>query len=195
MVVICGGRLVAAMREEATLTHAHDPFDDMRARPFAIGYRKGTGEGPVYGGLVAAVLSGFAAAYAGEPRAYVITALALVLAFYSYPQVETGRPQLGANENGLFVAGIGFIAWAEIAHLELFNSSVRQIRLSTLIITLHRPLEAVVSTRENVPWWRLAMARSYRRKGDRRIDVPLHPLQGEPGEVLMRLEAYRPSNR
>ncbi|MDJ0932373.1 hypothetical protein [Breoghania sp.] len=114
------------------------------------------------------------------------------MSFHYFPLVETKRPQLGTNDDGLFVSGIGFIAWAEIARLELFNSAVRQIRLSTLIITLHRPLEEVVAKPEKVAWWRLLMARAYHRKGKTTLRVPLHSLRGAPDEILMRLQAYRP---
>ncbi|MEI2386544.1 hypothetical protein [Breoghania sp. JC706] len=169
----------------------HDPFEDLRPRPFSTGYRPGSGEGPVYGGLAGAVLAGFLAAYWGDPRLYVLTALGLILSFYFFPLVELRRPQLGANDDGLFISGIGFIAWAEISHLELFNTAVRQIQLSTLIVTLHRPLEDAVAKPEKTAWYRALMARPYRRKGDTRIDIPLHPLKGTPEEILGRLQAYR----
>ena len=177
---------------ETETAHAHDPFEGARPRPFATGYRSGTGEGPVYGGLVAAVLTGFLAAYWGEPRLYVLTVLALILSFYFFPLVEIRRPQLGANDDGLFIAGIGFIAWAEIAHLELFNSAVRQIRLSTLIVTLHRPLEEAVAKPESTAWYRALMTRAYTRKGDKCLKVPLHPMKGTPEEIFGRLQAYLP---
>ncbi len=52
---------------EARLTQALNPFEDVRPTPFATGYRKGSGKGPVYGGLAAAVLTGFLAAYWAQP--------------------------------------------------------------------------------------------------------------------------------
>ncbi|PTW62181.1 hypothetical protein C8N35_101218 [Breoghania corrubedonensis] len=173
----------------------HDPFEDTGPRPFATGYRSGSGEGPVYGGLAGAVLTGFLAAYWGDPRLYVLTILALILSFYFFPLVELRRPQLGANDDGLFIAGIGFIAWAEIAHLELFNTAVRQILLSTLIVTLHRPLEEAVAKPEKAVWYRNLMTRAYRRKSKTRIEVPLHPMKGRPEDILGRLRAYRAGGR
>ncbi len=164
----------------------------MKARPFAVGYRKGAGEGLVYGGIVAALLAGFVAAYNEEPGLYVISVLALMMSFYYFPLIEKGQPQLGANADGLFVRGIGFIDWAEIAQLEVFKSAVRSIRLSTLIVHLRRPLDDVVAKPEKAPWWRSLMARPYRRKGEDRLEIALHPLQGVPDEVLERLKAFRP---
>ncbi len=164
----------------------------MKARPFAVGYRKGSGEGLVYGGILAALLAGFVAAYNHEPGLYIISALALMMSFYYFPLIEKGQPQLGANADGLFIGGIGFIGWAEIAQLEVFNTAVRSIRLSTLIVHLHRPLADVVAKPQKAPWWRKPMARPYRRKGDMRIEVALHPLQGAPEQIFERLKAFRP---
>ncbi|WP_162901310.1 hypothetical protein [Breoghania sp. L-A4] len=172
-----------------------DPWADETEgpRPFAIGYRKGTGEGLVYGGLFVAGLGGVAVATGSGPAFLVLIAAGLLATFHYYPLVEAGRPKLGANAGGLFIEGIGFIDWAEIADLELYRTSVRSIVLSNLIVTLTRPLEDAVVKREAQPVWRMLMARCYTRKTPTRIEVPLHTMQGDAEEILALLRAYRPA--
>ncbi len=162
-------------------------------KPFAVGYRKGTGEGLVYGGLFAAALGGVAIATGSGPAFLVLVAAGLAATFHYYPLVEARRPQLGANGDGLFIEGIGFIDWAEIADLELYRTSVRSIALTNLIVTLTRPLEDAVVRREKQPVWRALMTRSYTRKAPTRLEVPLHTLQGPADEIFARLRAYRPA--
>lgn len=171
-----------------------DPWAEEPAgpRPFAVPYRKGSGEGLVYGGLIAGAIALAVFMTAGEPLYVAVAFVGLAATYYFYPLIETGRPQLGANDDGLYVAGIGFVDWAEIAQLELFRTSVRMIVMNTLIVTLARPLDEAVVKREKRSPWRLAMTRCYTRKSPTRIEIPLHPLRGDADEILARLKAYRP---
>jgi hypothetical protein len=172
-----------------------DPWadEDSGPKPFAVGYRKGSGEGLVYGGLFIAAIGAMAFLAGSGAGFLVVTAAGLVATFHFYPLVEAGRPQLGANDDGLFIEGIGFIDWAEIAELELFRTSVRSIMMTNLIVTLARPLGDAVIKREKQEWWRVLTTRCYKPTAPQQLLIPLHPLQGEPDEIFKRLRAYRPA--
>lgn len=174
-----------------------DPWTDEETgpKPFAVGYRKGSGEGLVYGGLVAAAIGAVAFATGSAAGFLGLSLIGLMTTFYFYPLVETGRPQLGANDDGLFIEGIGFIDWAEIADLELFRTSVRTIVMANLIVTLTRPLEDAVVKPERLATWRRVTSRCYKRQSPVLIEIPLHPLRGDADEVFARLRAYRPARR
>lgn len=174
-----------------------DPWADENTgpRPFAVGYRKGTGDGLVYGGLFAAALGALAFGMGSGTGFLLLTLAGLAGTYHFYPLVEARRPQLGANEDGLFVAGIGFIDWAEVADLELFRTSVRSIVMNNLIVTLARPLEDAVVKHEKLAPWRALMARCYKRKSPLRLEISLHPMRGDADEIYTRLRAYRPVRR
>lgn len=164
-------------------------------RPFAVGYSKGAGEALVYGAVVFAAICAAAAMLQGDARALWGIVPAIVCAYRYYPMVEARRPQLGANGDGLFVAGIGFIDWAAIRQVDLFETSVRNIRLSSLRISLNRTLEEAIARPQDRPVWRAFMTRSWSVKrwpGGDGLEVELHPLAANPHDILSRIAAYKP---
>lgn len=171
-----------------------DPWqqDPSGPRPFAVGYRKSAGESLVYGGLFLAAVGAAAFALGANPGFLLLAAAGAGSSVHFMPLIERKRPQLGASVDGLYVRGIGFIAWQEIAGFDLFTTSVRSIEMHTLIIELVRPLEEAAVREESRSPWRALMARCYRRRGPKRLEVPLHTLNGPPGEILARLRDFRP---
>ncbi|MFD1695179.1 hypothetical protein [Roseibium aestuarii] len=177
----------------------HDPFDapaPPAAEPFAIGYRRSNGEGLVYGGLMFAagllVLGLFG-------KARILTSLSLIpifVAYWHYPMVDRGQPQLGANKDGLFLERLGFLRWDAIAGFHLRQTSVRMIEIAVLDITLTGTLEDAIAKAQVFPFWRAVMTRCWKVKknqdGQTVLRVNLHPLNGEAEEIVSRLRAFRP---
>ncbi len=162
-------------------------------RSFAVGYLKGSGDALVYGALVAAALCFAAALLYRNPSPLLGAPVALYCAYRYYPMVESRRPQLGADSNGLFIDGLGFLNWADIANVELFETSVRSIMLATLRIRLKGPLDDAVARPQRVEAWRSGMTRVWSRRRDAagdRLEVTLHPLSNNPAELAGRITAF-----
>ena len=122
--------------------------------------------------------------------------LPLALAFRNYPLIDRSAPQLGANGQGLFVERLGFISWAEIADLNLQQTSVRNMLLDRLIVTLHRPLEDAAVRPHAVPLWKRFMMKNWRHgrspDGQSCLIIDLHPLTERAESVIDRLSAFLP---
>ncbi|MEP3280181.1 MAG: hypothetical protein ABJN26_11505 [Stappiaceae bacterium] len=176
------------MAEFGTDTQQNSPA----IKPLAIGYRSGSGESLVYGSFMAAALGVLLAFITDEPWFLVLAAVGLGGAYYYRPYVESKRPQLGANADGLYLERLGFIAWADIADIQLFETSVRSIQLQTLKISLNRPLKETISKPEKPNVFRYLMARCWRRTGPRSVDIAIHSLEANPDNLLARLRSFLP---
>ncbi|WP_417685234.1 hypothetical protein [Roseibium sp.] len=177
---------------------AADPFSDLEAKgpaPFAIGYIKSSGEALVFGGILFGV--GFLVlGLFGDMRPLVFLSIVpLAVSFWHYPMIDTKDPQLGANDDGLFVERLGFIDWASIRHMELSRTAVRSIELVALEVDLTRPLAEAVHKKQMFPLWKSAMTRNWRASrqadGTDHLTIQLNTLAGKPEHILARLRAYR----
>ncbi|MTH96309.1 hypothetical protein [Roseibium sp. RKSG952] len=175
-----------------------DPFEedtDKRAPvPFAIGFERANGEALVYGSMVLGVIFLGVSFAAGIPLLAIAALVPLGIAFWHYPMVEKQQPQLGANEDGLFVERIGFIGWGSIRSLDIKRTNVRSITVTTLNILLNRGLDASVTKRQKFPLWKRIMIRNWklhhREHGRDMISVRLHTLTTQPDEVLDKIMAF-----
>ncbi|MXN66025.1 hypothetical protein GR183_14015 [Stappia sp. GBMRC 2046] len=164
-------------------------------RPFAVGYRRGAGEPLVYGAVVVAGIFVAAAMIQHEPLILLGILPALWCAYRYYPMIEAKMPRLGANADGLFVDGIGFLDWSSIGSVDLFETSVRNMHLSSLRIVLNRPFEDAISRPQTRAPWRQLMTRSWSlHPGDTvdGLEVELHSLAANPHEVHDRIMDYLP---
>jgi len=161
---------------------------------FAVGYSGSAGEPLVYGGVIIGVICLVLSIAAQRAEFAIAAVVSLSAAYWYYPLVERNSPQLGANARGLYISRIGFLDWSAIGRMELFETSVRSIRLYKLKIFLNRPLDDAVAEPELSRSWKTFMTRNWTRRrtetGDL-IEVDLHPLAGVPGEILQGLRAYR----
>ncbi|MTI18728.1 hypothetical protein E1162_15895 [Rhodobacteraceae bacterium RKSG542] len=177
--------------------HSMDPWLDdetlTKARPFAVGFKKKSGEPLVYGSFLLAACMLAVFLITGSPEWGLIAIPMLGLAYWYYPMIA-GWPQLGANDDGLFVERIGFIHWACVEKVSLYETSVRTLVLHRAQIILNRNLEEAIAKREAVAWWRYPMMRNWSLKKleNQRvmIDVQLHTLSGDPHEICRALNAF-----
>ncbi len=179
---------------------AADPFADLETtgpRPFAVGYPKSSGEAIVYGGLLFGAGFVILGLFGGIKPMALLSIIPLLVAFWHYPLIDTGQPQLGANDDGLFVERIGFIDWAAVRNMQIARTSVRSIELITLEIDLTRPLSEAVEKKQLFPLWKSVMTRNWKAfrqpDGTDHLSVRLNTLTGDPDEILDRLRAYRPA--
>ncbi|MCV0428936.1 MAG: hypothetical protein K5905_26070, partial [Roseibium sp.] len=119
----------------------------------------------------------------------------LAMAYWHYPMVERGKPQLGANEEGLYVERIGFIDWAAIRMTDVKRTTVRNMELVSLDVLLTRPLENAVSQAQSFSIWKKFMMRNWKRTprehGRELIAINLHTLAADPDEILNRIRAFK----
>lgn len=176
-----------------------DPFDELETsigpKPFAIGFDKSSSEGLVYGSAILGGIFVVVSIAANLPLMALAALLPLAVAFWHYPMVERRTPQVGASAEGLFVERIGFIDWAAVRRFELVRTSVRNIRLVTLEVSLNRSLPESVAKPQLFPLWKSVMMRSWKirhqENGNDTLLIQLHPLTNDSDEVINRLRAFR----
>ena len=117
------------------------------------------------------------------------------IAYWHYPMIEKGKPQLGANEEGLYVERIGFIDWAAIRMTDVKRTSVRNIELVRLDVLLTRSLDDAVTKAQTFPVWKKFMMRNWKRTprehGRELLAINLHTLAADPEEILSRIRAFK----
>jgi len=165
-------------------------------KPFAIGYIRSTGEALVIGGLFFGFGFVVLGLFGGVKPLAALAIVPLLVSFWHYPMIDRSQPQLGANEQGLFVERIGFIDWASIDQMTLHQSSVRSIELVGLEISLTSALPDAVNEKHMFPLWKSVMTRNWKLSrqadGTDHLTIKLNTLAGDPEEILQRLQAYRP---
>ncbi|SFK10853.1 hypothetical protein SAMN04488518_102180 [Pseudovibrio ascidiaceicola] len=172
-----------------------DPWQEEQssAEPFTLGYRKGTGEPVVYGSL----LLGAALLGTGIVSGSLIPALASLPVFLSvqwhYPFIDK-RPQIAANETGLYLERLGVLRWSAIADLSLYKTAVRTMEFNQLHIKLKGPIEDCLVKREPQSLPRLAMRKNWRLKKAKSnapvLEVDLHLLACDPEILLQRTRQF-----
>jgi len=163
--------------------------------PFTVGFNRGQSEGLVYGSLLLGIMFAVIGVVADLPLLAVAGLAPLGIAYWHYPMIERSRPQLGANEDGLYVERIGFIDWAAIRMTDVKRTSVRNMELVRLDVLLTRPLENAVTKAQTFPVWKKFMMRNWKRTprehGRELIAINLHTLAADPEEILSRIRAFK----
>lgn len=146
-----------------------------------------------YGSEEAGRFHALAAITAVATAAYAVYGYDLVLAvallsgcgaYYYFPFTEK-RPRLGANQYGLFIDGLGLIAWRSIAEMDIVTSTIRTIDIEELQIKLREPLgNALLVDWRRLPIWRLLMRLPWTMGHDTIIRVKLQPF-APPGQEIL----------
>lgn len=181
----------------AAKTEADQPEENSKPvpMPFTVGFNHGQSAGIVYGSALLGVLFAVIGLVAGLPLLALAGLAPLAMAYWHYPMIEKGKPQLGANEEGLYVERIGFIDWAAIRMTDVKRTSARNMELVRLDVLLTRPLENAVSKAQSFPLWKKFMMRNWKRTprehGRELIAINLHTLAADPDEILSRIRAFK----
>jgi hypothetical protein len=142
----------------------------------------------VYGGGVLTLIGVLATVVNGSPVFMLASLGGTASAFYFWPTMDTRRPQLGANAQGIYVARIGIIRWEAIAEWKVERQALRTMQLATLAIRLERPLPEALEAAEPVPLVDRFTSRNARVSGDT-VRVTLHTLAMPEDEIEARLAA------
>ena len=170
-----------------------DPFTTAPPPPRSLGvnYLPGSGDMMAYGGLVMAALGVLAFFVQGHPVFLIMVPVGLTVSAYFYPLIEKGVVRLGADQRGLFFERLGIIPWAAVKSVRHEQRALRSLRLHTLHVELRAAPETVVIEHDPVPFWKMLMAKAWKRNGNT-ILVDLHPLAKDPVNLVDRLLAFRP---
>ncbi|MFT4079230.1 hypothetical protein [Rhodomicrobium lacus] len=109
-------------------------------------------------------------------------------AYYFFPFTEK-RPRLGANQYGLFIDGLGLIAWRSIGEVTLVSFSVRTLDMEELHVKLREPLgRALIADWRRLPIWRLLMRLPWKMGHDGIIRINLQPFEPSGDEIAKTME-------
>ncbi|TYC52778.1 hypothetical protein FMN50_16415 [Rhodobacterales bacterium] len=183
---------MAAIRE----AEAKEEDKQTEPVPFTVSFNSTQSKGIVFGSLAIGIMFAAIGLIADIPLLILAAAAPLASAYWYYPMIETGRPQLGANEDGLYVERIGFIDWGAIRMTDVKRKKVRnvveQIHLDVL---LTRSMEAAVNKGQTTPLWKKYMMRNWKRTkrehGRELIAIDLRTLDADPDEILTRIRAFK----
>lgn len=121
----------------------------------------------------------------GSVTLFLTSACFACLVYYSYPLLETGKPRLAANCDGLFIEALGRIAWREIAAIGVVEVVIRGTIYREAEISLTEPL-AIALGRDalKVPLYRRFMRRPFYLMPGSKVRVPLDILDHTPEEII-----------
>lgn len=164
-------------------------------RAFAVGYRAHSGDLMVYGGGALTLIGVLATVVQGTPVYLLASIVGTLSALYFQPTIDLKTPQLGANQQGLYLARIGFMPWEEIAEIRVERRALRTMNLATLIVRTAHPLAQSVTEPDRVPFLARFTSRNARVSRDGTIRAPLHPLAMNPDVIETRLRALYAASR
>jgi hypothetical protein len=109
-------------------------------------------------------------------------------AFHNFPLLETGKPRIAANHEGLFIEGLGRVGWRFIEGISPAQVIVRGNAYTEADIALSAPLAtALLDDARNMRLARRLMRRPYYLKSGPTIRVPLDIFERPPEETLAAL--------
>lgn len=189
---------MAAAKETTATTEKNIAEENEKPAPvpFTVSYNRQQSESIFYGCLVLGACFAAVGVAGGLPLLAFASLAPFAFAYWHFPMIEKGKPQLGANEEGLYVERIGFIDWAAIRMTDVKRTSVRNIELVRLDVLLTRPLDAATAKAQTFPFWKKFMMRNWKRikreHGRELIEIDLHTLSANPDEILSRIRAFKP---
>ncbi len=159
---------------------------------YTVAYDRDEIQFPVY---VIATIGLVCVARAVYIDSLLLAALGLVALGYTYynvPLLETGRPRLGAGQYGIFLDGLGIIAWRAIKDIEVVAVDDRGIAHRELTLTLVRPIEMalLVDWRKRSPH-RYLMRLPWSQRGPTTIRVPLEVFDQPADDIEATLVRMR----
>ena len=168
---------------------------DNRFGGYTVSYDREEIQFPVYVSLILGAALLFAAV---AKESFVLLLLSLVVVgfvFHNYPLLETGKIRLAANQDGLFIDGLGLLAWKAIDDIDIVDVVVRANAYKELEISLSRPLAlSLLEDGRNAPLLRRLMRKPYYLRR-RNVRVPLEVFDQPAEEIFGSLKRKWNYNR
>lgn len=167
-------------KEKANPATVHD------VSGYTAAYEREDLQFPVYVTMLVGAALIAAGATKGITALGALGIVAFAYAVFNYPLLETGRPRIGAGQYGMFVEGLGIIAWRGIGGLDLVTVLTGSLIRHELHVTTRAPLESALIA----DWRKLTSVRSLMRlpwtylgKARKGIRVPLDIMDQHPAAI------------
>lgn len=153
---------------------------------YIVAYDQDEIQFPVYV-TIAIGLAFIAASFVvGTAILFALGLMTLGFAYYNYPLLETGRPRIGAGQYGIFVEGLGIIAWRAVGDIALVPTFSRGVQHSEMLITLDEPLErSLIADWRRRPVPRNLMRLPWSMAEDDVIKIPLDVMDHPANEIFV----------
>lgn len=118
---------------------------------------------------------------------FILIALSLGafgFAYYNFPLLEYGRPRVGAGQYGIFIEGLGIIAWKSVKQLDLVQVERRGVTNHEMEIALNEPIDrALIADWRKRPLHRFLMRLPWAQRGREIVRIPLDILEKPADEI------------
>ncbi len=161
---------------------------------YTVGYSRDETQFPVYVVVLASAFLLTAAFYTGITWLLALAVAAAGWAYYNFPLLEPNKPQIGANEYGIFVCDFGIIRWSAVGRIDMVPIAERVLTVHELQIVLKQPLgKALVTDWRSMPFWRSLMRLPWTMTHDNVVRVRVDSFDQPPDEIhrtLLRMWKY-----
>ena len=147
---------------------------DNRFSGYTVAYDRDEIQFPVYVLLTLGAALLFAAVAEQSFVLFLLSVSDGSFAYYSYPLLEIGKTRLAANQDGLFIEGLGLLAWRTIDGVDIVEIVVRANAYKELEISLSRPLAvSLLKEDRHTPLHRRLMRTPFYLRPGRKVRVSL----------------------
>ena len=127
---------------------------------------------------------------------FLLSGLIGCFAFYSFPLLETGKTRLAANPDGLFIEGLGLLAWRAVAAIDVAEVIVRGSVYTEAEISLSEPLTiALLDDDRKMAPHRWFMRKPFYLRSGPKVRVPLDIFDRAPDDIINSLTRIWVHNR
>lgn len=169
---------------------------DNRFSGYTVAYDRDEIQFPVYVLLTLGAALLFAAVAEQSFVLFLLSLIAGSFAYYSYPLLEIGKTRLAANQDGLFIEGLGLLAWRTIDGVDIVEIVVRANAYKELEISLSQPLAVSLLKDDRLtPLHRRLMRRPFYLRPGRKVRVPLEIFDRPAEEIFGSLKRIWNYNR
>jgi len=155
---------------------------------FVVAYESDELQFPVWVLLILTAMLFYASIAEGSAVLMLLSLFPGCFAFHNLPLLETGKTRLAANQDCLFIDGLGRIGWRFINSISLAEIVVRGSAYKEADIALAAPLAtALLEDARGMPLHRRLMRKPFYLKSGRTIRVPLEIFDRPPEHIIASL--------
>ncbi len=161
---------------------------DARFSGYRIAYDRDEIQFPVWILMILGAALLYASLAKGSLMLLLLTGLIGCFVFHSFPLLETGKTRLAANPEGLFIEGLGRLAWRSVAAIDVVEVLVRGSVYSEAEISLSEPLAvALLEDDRKMALHRRLMRKPFYLRSGPKVRVPLDIFDHEPDDIINSL--------
>jgi hypothetical protein len=179
------------LRAAAMKAESNDRFNG-----YTIAYDRDEIQFPVWILMILGAALLYASLATGSVILLLLSGLIGCFAFHSFPLLETGKTRLAANPDGLFIEGLGRLAWPAVAAIDVAEVIVRGSIYKEAEVSLSEPLAiALLDDDRKMAMYRRLMRKPFYLRAGPKIRVPLDIFDQEPDDIINSLMRIWVHNR